>query len=110
MSRPPSDAEIGERLRLARERAGRPQRLLALSMQALGVEWSQNHQTRSEQGQRPLRLREAALLADILGVSLAYLLGEDSSAGASSEQRVRDELQAIRDGIDHRLAALGEQG
>lgn len=105
MSRPPSDQAIGERLRLARERANRPQRQLALSMTALGVEWSQNHQTRSENGQRPLRLREAALLADILGVSLPYLLCEDDHPGESSEQ-ARIELQSLRDQIDRRLSTL----
>lgn len=72
----PTDQLIGQRIREARGRSKRPQRSIAISMTALGYPWSQNMQTRIENGERGIRLSEAVVLADLLGVTVESFYGD----------------------------------
>lgn len=99
-----ANAEVGERVHLARERSGRPQRTIATSMEMQGHPWQQNTLTRVEAGARPLRLVEAVTLADILGVSVDYLLGA-GQAQPSQAAAIR-ELTMLADYAAKRIAEL----
>lgn len=88
-------------------RGKRPQRDLANAMRARGWNWSQTTVWQAEAGQRPLRLAEAADLADELGISVDRLLGRTDDEGplaeyAAAREQV-DELSQLLDAAMKRM-------
>lgn len=80
------DQEIGQRLKAARGAIS--QKGLAKQMKSLGWRWSQTTVWSIEEGERPLRLSEAASLSKILAVT------PDSLVALPSDTTYR--LEAIR--------------
>ena len=83
----PTDDVIGGRIREARKAAGIEQQGdLVPQLRAAGLPWSQGTLSRVEAGLRALKLTEAAVVADVLGVPLAALLGpvEDDAASQAA--------------------------
>ena len=100
----PTEKLIGQRIREARERSKRPQRSIAVSMSALGYPWSQNMQTRIENGERGIRLSEAVVLADLLGVSVESFYG-DGPASTDHGPAIR-ELLGLQAQVAKRIEEL----
>jgi hypothetical protein len=101
------DARIGARVK--RFRGRRPQASVATSMTSLLPEsnWHQVLLTRIEAGKRPLRLSEAVVLADILGVTIDQLAyGEE--AMALDKRAAAHELRNLHIHISARIAQLEE--
>jgi transcriptional regulator with XRE-family HTH domain len=83
------EAAFGARVRSLRKTRGWSQERLAEQMQLLGFGWLQSTVAKTENGQRPLRLNEAAALAEVLGVPLAQAtqpLPDDEDLTALREQ------------------------
>lgn len=76
-----SDEVVGSRI--ARLRGAMSQQELARRMANAGVKWSQSTVWSVETGRRPLRVSEAVVLCDILGVELGEMLGDVDSVLAS---------------------------
>lgn len=72
--RPTVERFFGARVRELREAKGMSQADLAEAMTQRGVRWHQTTVAKSEKGQRPIRLDEAALLAELLFTSLPVML------------------------------------
>jgi chromosome segregation ATPase len=72
---PESDSDIGRVV--AELRGTRSQHSLAEAMRELGWPWSQATVWSVEKGERPLKLREAVVLASILGTTVETLVGAD---------------------------------
>lgn len=70
-----SDAEVGRVV--AQLRGERTQQSVAAAMRDLGWRWSQATVWGVEKGERPLKLREAVVLASILGANVETLVGVD---------------------------------
>jgi hypothetical protein len=70
-----SDSQIGQLI--AELRGERTQQSVAAAMRRLGWRWSQATVWSVEKGERPLKLREAADLAVMLGTTVETLLGTD---------------------------------
>jgi hypothetical protein len=70
-----SDSQIGQLI--AELRGARTQQSVAAAMRRLGWRWSQATVWSVEKGERPLKLREAADLAVMLGATVETLLGTD---------------------------------
>lgn len=64
---------LGERLKVLREKAGMSQRALAERMAEAGFGWHHSTVMRTERSQRSLRLDEAVMLANLLGVDIQDL-------------------------------------
>lgn len=80
MSHFPTDQEIGRRVRDAREDAGiKQQGDLVPLLRAAGLPWSQGTLSRVELGQRSVKVTEAAVLAEVLGVTVPALIGAPES-------------------------------
>lgn len=101
-----TDVEIGRRIRQAREKSGMSQRQVAEAMAQRGHSWLQNTLTRTETGDRPIRLTEAVDMARILGVSMTVFYTE-KAAEIRNASAMR-ELKALRKVIEQRLGDLGE--
>jgi transcriptional regulator with XRE-family HTH domain len=69
----PNDTETGLNLQLIRSDRGMSQVYVAELMRAEGHKWAQNTVSSVESGERPLRLSEAAALANVFGVELHEL-------------------------------------
>lgn len=67
---------LGRRVRALRTAAGLSQEQLAEVMRERGFSWRQTTTAKTEAGDRPVRVNEAAALAAILRTSVAGLLGE----------------------------------
>jgi transcriptional regulator with XRE-family HTH domain len=99
------EAAFGARVRSLRKTRGWSQEHLAEQMQMLGHNWLQSTVTKTENGQRPLRLNEAAALAEVLAVPLAEAtrpLPDSADLAALREQiaQVSAEEEALRDSIE----------
>lgn len=70
-----TDAEIGARLRDARQRAGLSQADLAQALAPLGLRLHQTQVSAVEKGERPLRATELVAFARVLGAEPAIILG-----------------------------------
>ena len=70
------DSQIGQLI--AELRGERTQKSVAAAMCRLGWRWSQATASSIEKGERPLKLREAADLAVVLGTRVETLVGADS--------------------------------
>jgi transcriptional regulator with XRE-family HTH domain len=72
-----TEERFGGRVRALREATGYPQRHVAAVMTLVyGLEWGQQTVARVESAQRPIRLIEAAALAELFDLPLADLLDD----------------------------------
>lgn len=94
------DRSIGAIIQRLRESAGISQAGLAKQLSADGLRWTQGTLSRVENGERPIKLSEAAVLARRLRVSVSGLLpGEDmtsfSIASFSDLEIARESLRRM---------------
>lgn len=80
-----SDNEIGQTVRALRERMNLSQSAFAEVIRARGLQWHQPTVSRIEDGERPLRLSEAVVLAESIGYLLPNGLGVRAGVKASIE-------------------------
>ncbi len=71
-----TDADVGARLRRARQEAELSQADVARRLGIIGVPFHQTQVGRVEAGERPLRVVELVAFARVLDVAPAWLLGE----------------------------------
>ena len=74
---PTRDQKIGAAVRALRARHSMSQHDLAGRMKEADCRWAQATVWSVEAGERPLRLSEASVLAEIFGVPVGSLAGED---------------------------------
>lgn len=105
------DKNIGRNLKKYRLAAGLSQVQLALQLMQAGFE-GVHPQTilKIERGQRPLRLTEARIVADVFDIPLNYLYetskdAEDELDGLRRERLIRERTHALRQAVDALLAA-----
>jgi len=99
-----SDVAIGLRVQTLRKAAGITQDTLAHDVASItGGSFHQQTVLRTEQGVRPLRLAEAAAIAQVLGVPFSALVGMDESP---SEQGIVADIVAENRQLRARLAAV----
>lgn len=95
------EQRAGRELRHLRVACGWSQEETARRMSVFGYGWHQTMIAKTEAGQRPLRLNEAADLAGLFGVPLAGLLGPPETPGQAAERALRleaaDRERAVRD-------------
>lgn len=82
-----TEAEIGQRVRELRESLNLSQAAFAQLVQSHGLAWRQPTVSRIEEGERPVRLAEAVILAEQLGLAIID--------GASYKAGVRASIQAV---------------
>jgi transcriptional regulator with XRE-family HTH domain len=70
-----TDAEIGQTVRVLRERLHLSQSDFAAAIRSKGLGWHQPTVSRIEDGERPLRLAEAIVLSESFGFLLPNGLG-----------------------------------
>jgi transcriptional regulator with XRE-family HTH domain len=70
---------LGQRVRAFREARGWTQEELARKMKDLGFTWYQSTAAKTENSARPIRVNEAAALADLFEVRIDDLVREDSN-------------------------------
>jgi transcriptional regulator with XRE-family HTH domain len=70
-----TDTEIGQNVRHLRERMQLSQSAFAAATRTKGLHWHQPTVSRIEDGERPLRLAEAVVLAESFGFLLPNGLG-----------------------------------
>lgn len=98
-----NELQIGERVKRYRESALLSQADLGRLMRERDTKWSQATVWSVETGERPLRVSEAALLADALGFNPAELFTEGSRLDRSEFRRgVEASVRAL-------TALLGER-
>lgn len=79
---------MGERIREVRQRSGCSQQAVVDQLATYGVDWHPTTVGKVEAGVRPLRLAEAAALAEVLDVPLDVLVhGEDSKVREADRLR-----------------------
>ena len=100
---PESDSDIGRVV--AELRGDRSQHSLAEAMRELGWPWS--HGMERGKGERPLKLREAVVLASILGTTVETLVGADPDLVLLSNKltQVHQEITAYQ----KQIAAIRQQ-
>jgi transcriptional regulator with XRE-family HTH domain len=109
------DVLVGRNLAALRIAAGYSQRTLAEAMTARGRgQLLQQTLLRIEAGRRPLKLAEAALAAELLGVPLTELVTARSDRAAALRQRTeaREAQERLRDeqaALTSRLTALAAE-
>lgn len=103
-----TDQEIGARIRDLREGVSVQQGAFAERLREAGLPWSQGTLSRVESGRRPVRLVEAPLLADQLGVSIDDLLGgaTESRADTVLIERQRQAIEAVRTDLQRAIDRL----
>lgn len=90
-----TDERFAQNLRRFRERAGLRQAELVDKLRAAGLkDWHPTTLSRTETGERPVRLSEAAIIAEVLGFDLAEMM-----RGASVVDRAADELNSLIDRV-----------
>lgn len=99
MAVPDADRQVGFRIQTAREAGEWNQSQLSASLIEAGLPWSQGTLSRVETGQRPVRLTEAVILAEVLGVPLTELIPGHSSLDAA--------LRRVSDKEHNALSSLG---
>ncbi|MBL0886190.1 helix-turn-helix transcriptional regulator [Myceligenerans indicum] len=105
------DKNIGRNLKKYRTSAGLSQVQLAMQLLTAGFE-GVHPQTilKIERGQRPLRLTEARIVADVFDIPLNYLYetskeAEDELDGLRRERLIRERTHALRQAVDALLTA-----
>ncbi|WP_307219140.1 helix-turn-helix transcriptional regulator [Microbacterium sp. SORGH_AS_0888] len=94
MSERDDEANFARNMAVLRERRGMSQSELARRMTERGFDnYSQMTVSRTEKGQRPIRLGEARVLAEVLGSRL-----EEMTRGSGIEEMVR-QLTSVADGL-----------
>lgn len=97
------DQHVAANVKRLREQAGLKQAALVDLLRVNGLaDWHPTTLSRTESGERPLRMSEAVVLARVLGVDLATLVEMDTFARV-----VRDAQQSIRD-VEQSNSALAE--
>jgi transcriptional regulator with XRE-family HTH domain len=92
-----TERRFGAKVREAREAQGKSQKHVALEISALyGMNWHQTTVAKTEAAERPIRLNEAAALAQVLGRPLTDLLGE-SPDDLDQHVRVAQQAAALRE-------------
>lgn len=106
MPRDLTDEQIGARMRASRERARLPQQHVAVAMAAVhGHQWHQTTVAKVEAGQRPMKLTEAAAVAEIIGIPLADLVSQHPSLLETGARLA--ELHRMQEYIERRAQELG---
>lgn len=85
----------GERLKFLRELAGLSQAEFAKVVRDRGPKWSQGTVWTVEAGERPLRLSEAILIAEFLGLSLDEAWGSGEASSGAELVRMRALVRQI---------------
>lgn len=111
------EERLGERMRALREGRGWSQRELAKRMQDRGLNWFQSTVGKTETGGRPVRVDEAAVLAELLETKIDDLVAADPDpmaikleellAALRAAQRTCDSLERERDAKVGQLAEMG---
>lgn len=91
-----ADRQVGFRLQAAREAGEWNQSELAARLTEAGLRWSQGTLSRVETGQRPVRLTEAVVLAEVLGVALSELIPGHSNLDTALRRISEKEDSALR--------------
>lgn len=81
----PDAVRFGAALRERRRARGWSQARLAEAMTALGFSWGQTTTGKSEAGDRPVSVAEAAMLAELFAIDVAVLFGTAPEGGARTE-------------------------
>ena len=92
---------IASRLRLARERAG-----LTQGQVANNLGWHRPTVSEIEAGRRKVPAEELSTLADLYGVDVAWIVGEDSPSSSARATLAARELSKLRDEDLDRLLDL----
>lgn len=107
---PDFNGAVGQNLQLLRKAAGLSQADLAEHLSARGYPFAQQTVLKVEKGTRPLKLDEAAQIADVVGVTISDLFSPPGTPGRgeairqqliclgrehAAEQGVRDAEQAL---------------
>jgi transcriptional regulator with XRE-family HTH domain len=79
---------VGQNIAAARKAAGLSQAEVASELSMRGLPFQQQTVLKVEKGSRPLRLEEAVVLADLLGVEVNDLLRTDEGELAAAMERV----------------------
>lgn len=91
--------EIGRAIAAARERAGMNQAQFSAGLQAAGLPWYQATVSKVERGERPVRLAEAPVVADVLQMDPAELIpgagGLESTRRGLAQHLRTLELEAV---------------
>lgn len=108
---PTTDTELGDSFALARRTAGLRGVAVVDLMRAHGLRWAGNTVTDVETGDRPLRLREALILAQALDLSLEELVHYRALHGArlAAEAEEKAKRDARRQALLAELAELDAQ-
>jgi transcriptional regulator with XRE-family HTH domain len=101
-----SDTQIGRNVRNMREFLGIDQTELARRLGDAGLRgFHQTTVSRIEKGERPVRLSEAPILAEVLHGRIGDLIDEPDRTGAEHYQAgVHDALVAVRDFVVKEMA------
>lgn len=81
----PDALRFGAALRARRRARGWSQHYVADAMTALGFSWGQTTVWKSEAGERPVSVAEAAMLAQLFAIDVAVLFGSAPDPGARAE-------------------------
>ena len=92
---------IASRLRLAREMAG-----LTQGQVAKNLGWHRPTVSEIEAGRRRVSAEELSTLAELYGVDVAWIVGEDSSSSSARATLAARELSKLRDEDLDRLLNL----
>lgn len=89
------DAEVGARLRAARERVAYSQQIVTVHLALYGIDWHQTTVGKVESGERPVRLTELVALANVLGTPLDALVY--GSSHTLERERIAGALKYLDD-------------
>lgn len=101
------DEQLGLALQKARATYDMDQSKLVFLVNERGLRWNQSTLSKIESGKRPLRLSEATVLSEVLGMSLEELaFGSDAPTG--NVRSIRDrELDALEQFLKSRRELNG---
>ena len=95
VNEPEVDRLIGQRIQFLRtQMRGLSQGDLATRLRDEGVNWAQGTLSKVENGDRPVRLSEGPIVADVLGIDLGMLLADGDTLDGLLKQARRDEAAA----------------
>ena len=98
------EMRVGLQVRGLRQAAGLSQQFIAQEMTARGFGWRQTTVSKTEAADRPLRVDEAAALADLLDVPLSTLFSEDDARTPTWDELRR--MKATIAKIDRHLSEV----
>lgn len=102
MSETNPDKLVGAVIQNRRLELGISQGELAHRLRESGVNWSQGTLSRVELGERPVRLVEAAIVAEVLKIDIMRLL----QAEQTPIERIRDEHRSVKEQVQEVMAAV----